>query len=134
MRIGELARRAGVSVRALRYYEEQGLLQSERTPGGQREYVESAVERVRFFQALYAAGLSSRRIAEMLPCFDTGTTTTQQRLMLDAERTELDQRIADLLDARERLDELMSAAEDRADEHERSSSPAVEARDTRAVA
>ena len=50
MRIGEVARQAGVSTRALRYYEEQGLLASERTPSGQREYAASAVERVRLVQ------------------------------------------------------------------------------------
>lgn len=43
MRIGELAAKAGVSVRALRYYEEQNLLASERSPGGQRHYPHSAV-------------------------------------------------------------------------------------------
>lgn len=40
MRIGELARRTGVSVRALRYYEEQGLLVPARAANGYREYTE----------------------------------------------------------------------------------------------
>lgn len=110
MRIGELARRAGVSVRALRYYEEQGLLHSERTSGGQREYAEDAVARVTFFQLMYAAGLSSRRIAEILPCMDTGTTNQEQREMLHEERAKLDGRVAELQAARERLDDLIAAA------------------------
>ena len=55
MRIGEVARQAGVSTRALRYYEEQGLLASERTPSGQREYAASAVERVRLVQQFFTA-------------------------------------------------------------------------------
>lgn len=38
MRIGEVAKKAGVSVRALRYYEEQDLLPAERSSGGQRQY------------------------------------------------------------------------------------------------
>lgn len=114
MRIGELASRAGVSVRALRYYEEQGLLESDRTPGGQREYSDGAVERVRFFQSMYAAGLSSKRIADILPCMDTGTTTAQQREMLIEERGELDRRIAELNDTRTRLDALIAAAVERA--------------------
>ena len=113
MRIGELAQQAGVSVRALRYYEEQQLLTSTRTSGGQREYAAGDVERVRFFQTLYAAGLSSRRIAELLPCMDTGTTTSQQRQMLDEERDRLDRRIQELVEARARLDEIRVAAEDR---------------------
>lgn len=37
MRIGELASRVGVSVRALRYHEEQDLLASARSPSGQRQ-------------------------------------------------------------------------------------------------
>lgn len=115
MKIGELARLSGVSVRALRYYEEQGLLTSTRTPGGHREYAEDAVDRVGFFQQLYAAGLASRRIADILPCVDTGTTTQEQREMLDRERSRLDARIAELHAARERLDELIAAAGDRAE-------------------
>ncbi|HEY8454664.1 MAG TPA: MerR family DNA-binding transcriptional regulator [Actinopolymorphaceae bacterium] len=59
MRIGELARRTGVSVRALRYYEEQGLLSADRSPNGYREYDESAVDRVDQIQLLYSAGLCS---------------------------------------------------------------------------
>ncbi|MGW7825241.1 MerR family transcriptional regulator, partial [Streptomyces puniciscabiei] len=71
MRIGELAARTDVSVRSLRYYEEQGLLTSSRSASGQRHYTEAEVERVRFIQRLYAAGLSSRTISELLPCVDS---------------------------------------------------------------
>jgi DNA-binding transcriptional MerR regulator len=113
VRIGEVARRAGVSVRALRYYEEQGLLTVGRSPGGQREYTEDAVDRVRFFQQLYAAGLPSRRIAELLPCIDTGTTTERQRAMLDAEHARIREQIDKLATALTRLDELIEAADNR---------------------
>src|SRR6266568_3184407 len=68
MRIGELARRTGVSERSLRYYEKQGMLFSERTPGGHRDYSERAVDRVILIQQLFAAGLHSAKIAQMLPC------------------------------------------------------------------
>jgi len=107
MRIGELARRSGVSVRALRYYEEQGLLAPDRSESGQRHYPETSVERVRFFQDMYAAGLTSRNIATLLPCLDTGHTDAQQREMLRAERARIDDRITQLRTARERLDEII---------------------------
>src|SRR5919201_5519207 len=68
MRIGELARRTGVSERSLRYYEQQGLLAADRTPGGQRDYPEQAVDRVIRIQELFAAGLHSKKIAQLLPC------------------------------------------------------------------
>jgi DNA-binding transcriptional MerR regulator len=113
VKIGELARRTGVSARALRYYEEQGLLGSERSAGGQREYPDEAVDQVRFFQHLYAAGLSSRRIAELMPCVHTGTTTAEQRAMLVAEHARIRQRVDELTTALARLDELMVAAEAR---------------------
>ncbi len=75
MRIGELASRVGVSVRALRYYEEQDLLVSARSPSGQRLYPDSAVDRVQLIQQLYSAGLPSRAILELLPCVETGDVT-----------------------------------------------------------
>ncbi|MEW1793145.1 MULTISPECIES: MerR family DNA-binding transcriptional regulator [Streptomyces] len=46
MRIGEVADKAGVSVRAPRYYEEKGLLPAYRSPGGQRHRPDTAVERI----------------------------------------------------------------------------------------
>ncbi|GAB3011391.1 MerR family transcriptional regulator [Streptomyces pseudoechinosporeus] len=113
MRIGEVARRSGVSVRALRYYEEQGLLTSGRSPGGQREYAEDAVDRVRFIQQLYAAGLPSRRIAELLPCIDTDTTTDHQRAMLNAEHARIRKQIDQLTTTLARLDEVIEAADNR---------------------
>ncbi|EMF02684.1 MerR family transcriptional regulator [Streptomyces mobaraensis NBRC 13819 = DSM 40847] len=68
MRIGELARRSGVSPRALRYYEEQGLLRPERRPSGYREYDEDDVRTVRDVRTLLAAGLGTATIAAVLPC------------------------------------------------------------------
>ena len=56
MRIGELAARAGVSTRALRYYEQQGLLSSTRSAAGQRHYGDNEADRVAYIQALYRGG------------------------------------------------------------------------------
>lgn len=71
MRIGELARRTGVSQRLLRYYEEQDLLSPTRRESRYREYAESDVLRVAHIRNLLAAGLSTRRIADLLPCLGT---------------------------------------------------------------
>ena len=70
MRIGEVAQETGVSARSLRYYEEQGLIRAARSSGGWREYDASTVERVILIQHLFAAGLTSRTIAELLPCLE----------------------------------------------------------------
>ncbi|MFI1379623.1 MerR family transcriptional regulator [Embleya sp. NPDC020886] len=110
MRIGDLATRAGVSVRALRYYEERNLLASERSPGGQRQYPDSAVDRVRLIQQLYAAGLPSKSIADLLPCVVNGEATPELLDRLSAERDRIDSRIGDLVSARDRLSTVMAAA------------------------
>jgi len=112
MRIGELASRTGVSVRSLRYYEQQGLLTSTRSASRQRHYGTDEVVRVKLIQLLYSAGLSSRTIAEMLPCVDTPDAETSGAALKRAaeERERLSERIAALLRARDTLDELLAAS------------------------
>jgi MerR family transcriptional regulator, redox-sensitive transcriptional activator SoxR len=112
VRIGEVAEQAGVSVRALRYYEEQELLHADRTPGGQRHYPEAAVRRVRLIQQLYAAGLPSRVVREVLPCMRTGEASPELLEQLVTERARIDRRITDLLAVRDRLDEVIVLAHD----------------------
>ncbi|MEU9084771.1 MerR family transcriptional regulator [Streptomyces sp. NPDC048357] len=120
MRIGELVARTGVGERSLRYYETQGLLVSDRTPGGHREFSERAVDRVIRIQELYAAGLNSAKIARILPCMrdeDGGPSvraTPQLVAELAAERERIDRLIGDLLRSREVLDEVIDAAAGRA--------------------
>ncbi|BCJ47586.1 MerR family transcriptional regulator [Actinoplanes ianthinogenes] len=109
MRIGDLATKAQVSVRALRYYEEQGLLASTRSESGQRLYRDSAVGRVRLIQQLYGAGLSSKTIAELLPCVDAKVSTPESRKLLVAERDRIDTQIAELTLARDRLNDIIDA-------------------------
>ncbi|GAA0459049.1 MerR family transcriptional regulator [Actinoplanes capillaceus] len=110
MRIGDLAARAGVSVRSLRYYEEQGLLVSTRSPGGQRQYTDKEIGRVRFIQRLYAAGLASRTIAELLPCVDSPTAQNADAAwtQLQQERDRITQHIEELTQARDALDQLIA--------------------------
>ncbi|MFJ7250582.1 MerR family transcriptional regulator [Kitasatospora sp. NPDC098652] len=116
MRIGELARRTGVSERSLRYYEQQGLLAARRTTGGHREYPEMAVDRVVHIQELFAAGLNSRTIQKILPCMrdsDGGPNEIATPLLVEeltSERDRIDRMITDLLRSREVLDEVIAGA------------------------
>ncbi|WP_194828572.1 MerR family transcriptional regulator [Nocardia sp. XZ_19_231] len=118
MRIGELAKRTGVSERSLHYYEEQGLLVSGRTPGGHRDYPDTAVDRVIHIQELYAAGLSSKKIALILPCMRDADGRANERATpelveeLRVERDRIDRAIADLLRSRGVLDEVIDRAAD----------------------
>jgi DNA-binding transcriptional MerR regulator len=112
VRIGELATRAGVSIRSVRYYEEQGLLASTRSASGQRHYTDAEVERVAFIQGLYAAGLSSRTVADLLPCVDAPSEENSDFALdrMAQERDQLSAHIADLVRTRDALDGLMAAA------------------------
>ncbi|MFC4564445.1 MerR family transcriptional regulator [Nocardiopsis mangrovi] len=113
MRIGELARRTGVSVRSLRYYEEQGLLASRRTPGGHRDYTGDAVDRVDRIQCLYAAGLCSDKISELLPCIldqERGAPAPDLVDLLTVERRRIDGMMERLAESRRILDGVIASA------------------------
>ena len=106
MRIGELAAATGVSARSLRYYEELGLVRSERTPGGWRDFETSMVERVVLIQHLFAAGLHSSTIDQLLPCLEAPLeerTGVMERLLaqeterLQAKRRDIDRELDTLL-------------------------------------
>ncbi|WP_063055783.1 MerR family transcriptional regulator [Nocardia salmonicida] len=109
MRIGELARRTGVSARALRYYEQQNLLRAERSSSGQRQYSDTAVDQVLLIQQLYAAGLSSRTIGELTPHLVNGRATPALLGRLEVERDHLRQSIIELERTEQHLDSVISA-------------------------
>ena len=117
MRIGEVARQAGVSTRALRYYEEQGLLSAERTSSGQRVYPESAVERVRLIQQLFTAGLPSRTIIRLMPCIEAGHASPEVFELMASERERITIAMAELAAARDALDRLIDIADHPTPEH-----------------
>ena len=66
MQIGELARRTGVSVRSLRYYESKGLLSAQRLENGYRSYREEDVDRVCEIQQSLSMGLTTDQIYQVL--------------------------------------------------------------------
>jgi DNA-binding transcriptional MerR regulator len=114
MRISELARAAGTTPRALRYYEEQGLLRPARLASGYRQYDLRAVSTVRHIRLLLSAGLNTAAIAEILPCIPDDVTVLAPTCpeLLDAlaeERTRITRSIEQLAVARDVLDRLIQA-------------------------
>jgi DNA-binding transcriptional MerR regulator len=110
MRIGELAVATGASARSLRYYEEQGLLGSSRSTGGQRHYPQTAVERVGLIQSLLAAGLSSSTIYDVLPCItQEAVRTPALAARLRDELSRVDTQVKSLQHTREVLAGLAEA-------------------------
>ena len=70
MAIGELSERTGVSVRALRHYEQNELLSAMRTGTGHRRFAPDAVETVRRIRLFLDAGMPLAAVAQVLTCFD----------------------------------------------------------------
>jgi DNA-binding transcriptional MerR regulator len=108
VRIGELAARTGASVRSLRYYEQQGLLSAERTTSGQRVYPTAAADRVQYIQRLIGAGLGTRTIREIIPCFDTGIADAAMFTRLVEERDRIAAQLEELAETQQRLDQVIA--------------------------
>ena len=67
MKIGEIAKRSGIGIETIRYYEREGLLQEpERRPSGYRLYDESTVERLEYIGRAKALGFTLGEIRELL--------------------------------------------------------------------
>jgi DNA-binding transcriptional MerR regulator len=111
MQIGDLSLRTGATVRMLRYYEQQGLLTSARTPSGYRTYAESDIQRVRHIRCMLASALPTHVIKQALQYLLDGAPTmpsteaerTELAATLSAELADLNERIAILQDSRDSL-------------------------------
>ncbi|MFD7977689.1 MerR family transcriptional regulator [Streptomyces sp. NPDC059071] len=107
MRIGELARRTGTTARALRHYEQAGLISSVRAANGYRVYEADAVVRVANIRYLLGAGLTLDDVSAFASCLDGDVPATRPSvggLRIARERLAvLDARIAAQTEARDRL-------------------------------
>lgn len=104
--ITELCRRTGVTSRALRFYDERGLVVAERTAGGQRCYGPAEIARLHQVTTLKRAGFSLTQIGWMLggQRFDLARLIDAQLAALEVERERVDEAAAALRAAKARLD------------------------------
>lgn len=72
MRIGELATQAGVTAKAVRYYERIRLLEPDRADNGYRSYTAADLRTVREIRELHELGIAPSRAAPFIECLDTG--------------------------------------------------------------
>lgn len=75
--IGDVSRRSGVAASALRYYEELGLIRSERTSGNQRRYPRHVLRRLAFIRAAQRVGLTLDEIRAALARLPDERTPTK---------------------------------------------------------
>lgn len=104
--IGEVARRTGLSVSAIRFYEDHRLIEPVRTRGGQRRFLRSDIRRLSFILIAQKLGLSLTEIEAALATLPSGRTPTTKDWegISTAIRARLDARIAELTRTRHRLD------------------------------
>ncbi len=104
--IGDLAARTGLSVSAIRFYEEKGLVQALRTAGGQRRFLRSDIRRLSFAMIAQQLGLSIPQIAAELARLPEGRTPTAAdwKRISAGFRKLIDARIAALERTRDVLD------------------------------
>jgi|SRR5690625_374902 len=74
MKIGELSKKTGVSIRSLRYYEQKSLIQPSRLENGYREFQESDIEKVKAVQLFLKIGMNMDEIYHVLSCDDFDLT------------------------------------------------------------
>lgn len=104
--IGQLSERSGVATSALRYYESQGLIASERTAGNQRRYRQATLRRVAFIRSAQRVGLTLDEIAQALSTLPEGRTPTKAdwSRLSRTWRPRLDAQIERLERLRDKLD------------------------------
>jgi len=104
--IGELARRTGLSVSAIRFYEAEGLLIAERNAGGQRRFFRSDIRRLSFVMIAQRFGFTIEQIRSQLQSLPEGRTPTKADWARISRgfRRELDARIETLTRLRDNLD------------------------------
>jgi DNA-binding transcriptional MerR regulator len=116
MRIGELARRAGVHIETLRYYERRGLLaEPPRGPNGHREYDEETVRFVLAVKEAQGLGFTLSEIAEHTRLTRGGDAQESIRIRLAQKIDEVDAKLASLQRVREELARVLGCACDSLD-------------------
>lgn len=108
MRIGELARRAGVNVQTVRYYERRGLLpEPARRESGYREYTPDCLERLQFIRRSQELGFTLSEIEDLLALrTDPHTTAADVKARADAKVADIEARIQDLRQIQRALEHL----------------------------
>ncbi len=113
--IGQVARRAGVGVETVRFYERQGLLEKPpRTESGYRQYPPEAVSRLHFIKKAKEVGFSLKEIKELLSLrLDSAATCEDVRSRAEAKILDIKQKIQALTRMKQTLTDLTKACSGR---------------------
>ncbi len=114
--IGQVAKRAGVNVETIRYYQRVGLIEEPPRPlQGYRCYPDATVARIRFIKRAQALGFSLREVGELLRL--DGMNCDEARQLAEVKHALVQQRIRDLKPISRQLEGLISACRNNPENH-----------------
>jgi DNA-binding transcriptional MerR regulator len=118
MRIGELSKVTGVSLRSLRYYEAKGLLVPDREENGYRVFNATAIERVNTIQFYLRLGFSTDEIENFLNCvmMNKESFCAQILPMYEQKLAEIDRQLHQLNEIRSNLIERIDSIKQEQDQ------------------
>ncbi len=111
LKIGQLARRAGVTAKAIRFYERRGILPpAKRAANSYRLYSEDATDMLRFVKQATGLGLTLAEIKDIFAIRQGGRPPcTHVHQLLRDKAVELDRKLKDLVDVRDRIRRSLAA-------------------------
>lgn len=108
--IGQVAKRTGIGIETIRFYERQGLLQEpQRKDSGYRQFTDEVLARIRFIRRAKELGFSLREIGELLAIQDDpDATRTNVKNHASSKLTDIEAKILDLQRMRRALKKLLA--------------------------
>jgi MerR family copper efflux transcriptional regulator len=107
--IGQVARKAGVGVETVRFYEREGLLEEPpRRASGYRQYSDQVVKRIHFIKRAQQLGFSLKEISELLLRVDAQTSCEVVKQRTEAKIAEVEQKVVELQRMRQALLQVAS--------------------------
>ena len=93
--IGQVAKKAGIGIETIRFYERKGLIdEPPRKASGYRQYDETAVAKLAFIQQAKTLGFSLNEIGELLSLREQpGTTSREIKLMAEAKLADIESKM-----------------------------------------
>lgn len=115
MRIGAVAKRTGIGIETIRFYERQGLLiEPERQSSGYRQFDEAAIARLNFIMRAKGLGFTLAEIKELLALwFDPVTTCCDVRRRAEQKISDIDERVRALQAMKRSLKKLIDQCQQR---------------------
>ena len=108
MKIGEVAKRSGIGIETIRYYEREGLLlEPERRPSGYRQYDESTVERLAYIRQAKELGFTLAEIRELLELSYAASNCEHIRQRAEVKITDIEAKIRSLQQMKRSLGKIM---------------------------